>query len=214
VFLVRAMTPVPGVHFDSDPDSGYSVDNLAPAPPGNLHMTSATEVAWDEAPEEDFDYFSLYGSESPEFGPAAVLIEHTIGTTVDVSEDTYTYYHVTATDFAGNEGDASSVENTYASIVAEERPASYALMQNRPNPFDATTFIRFDLPEPGEVSLLVYDVNGKLVRRLTSRSWAAGRHSVTWRGDDDQGNTVGPGIYFLRMETGGFQATRKMMIVK
>ena len=47
-FFVRARTAPPGVYFDSYPDSGYSMDNLAPSPPPNLSMTSATEVAWDE----------------------------------------------------------------------------------------------------------------------------------------------------------------------
>ena len=214
VFKVIALTADPLFYFESDPDSGYSVDNLEPAMPTGLQMISPTEIAWNEAPEEDFNYFTAYGSESPEFDVSAVLIDYTIGTTMDVSEELYAYYHVTATDFSGNEGDAASVENLYSGLPAETLPTAYALMQNSPNPFDATTFIRFDLPEPGMVSVAVYDVSGRLIQSLTGRRWSAGRHSVVWDGADVAGRTVGEGIYFVRMEAGGFSAAKKMMILR
>jgi len=213
-FFVRALTSDSLQYFDSQPDSGYSADNLPPSPPPNLRMTSATELAWDEAPEEDFDYFTVYGSSVPDFDETAVFVSYTINTTIDVTGHVYAHYHVTATDFAGNEGDASTVENVYAGSLAEELPVAYALMQNRPNPFEATTIIRFDLPEPGAVSLLVYDVNGRLVRTLTEERWSAGRHTTTWLGDDDQSETVGPGIYFLRMEAGGYTETRCTVLLR
>ncbi|MFH1311977.1 MAG: sulfatase-like hydrolase/transferase [Candidatus Eisenbacteria bacterium] len=95
-----------------------------------------------------------------------------------------------------------------------ENPQGYALMQNRPNPFDMTSLVRFDLPELCVVRLLVYDVSGRLMRVLTDERWPAGRHSVTWMGDDEWGNTVGPGVYFLRMEAGDYTDTKKMVLVE
>ena len=214
VFYVSALTDDPLTHFDSAPDSGYSVDNLAPAPPPNFRMTSPTELAWDESPEEDFNYFAVYGSANADLDSTAVLIRHTISTTLDISEEVYAYYHITATDFAGNEGDASSIGNTYAGLLPDEMPTAYALMQNRPNPFEATTVIRFDLPEPGIVHIVVYDVSGRLIQSLTDQMWSAGRHSMVWHGTDDLGKAVGPGIYLLRMEAGEFRDTKKMLILR
>jgi hypothetical protein len=214
-YFVRARTATPGVYFDSYPDSGYSVDNLAPAPPPNLRMTTPDEIAWDEAPEHDFNYFSVYGSEASVLDETAVLISHTIALIMDVSEDNHLHYHVTATDFSGNEGNPSSIENTYAGLpMDEDLPAAYALRQNQPNPFKASTVIAFDLPQPGVVTLRVFDVNGRLVKNLVGGMRPAGRHSVIWDGCDEGGGEAGPGIYFARIEASGFEAITKMLITR
>jgi hypothetical protein len=213
VFFVRARTGTPGVYFESHPDSGYSVDNLAPAAPMNLRMTSSTDLEWEESQDEDFNYFTAYGSNSPDLDSTAVLIGYTIGTTLDVTGETHDYYHVTATDFSGNEGDASSVENTYAgATAAEDLPSAFALKQNRPNPFESETMIAFDLPEPCAVRLEVADVQGRVVRVLKDEALPAGRHSVVWLGENDAGEATGPGVYFVRISAGGFTATKKVLL--
>jgi len=215
VYCISTETTTPSIYFISPPDSGYSLDNIAPSPPSGLTMVSATEVAWGGAPEEDFNYFTVYGSSVPDLDTTAVLIGYTIETAMDVSGDVFDYYHVTATDFAGNEGDASSVVNEYGGVGAEEDlPDFFALKQNRPNPFESSTVISFDLPKPCAVRLEVVDVQGRLVRVLTDEAWPAGRHSVVWTGESDAGKTAGPGVYFLRIQAGGFTARNKMLRMK
>jgi hypothetical protein len=214
-FFVSALTDTPGVYFDSPPDSGYSVDNLAPAPPPNFRMTSPTDVAWDESQEEDFNYFTVYGSAASELDETATLIGHTIGTGMDVTGDQYDYYHVTATDFSGNEGEASSVGNTYAGIRdTKDLPTVFALGQSQPNPFDAGTVIKFDVPKPGALSIKIYDAEGRLVKLLAQGTAEPGRYSVTWAGDDQGGNPASPGIYFVKMKAAGFSATRKATLLR
>ena len=108
-FFVRAHTPEPLIFFDTAVDSGYSVDNLAPAAPGDLHFTGPTTLAWAESPEEDFNYFSICGSVLATFDSTASLLGQTTSTTWDVSVTPMPFYHVTATDFSGNEGEASTI---------------------------------------------------------------------------------------------------------
>ena len=132
---------------------------------------------------------------------------------MDISADVYDYYHVTATDFTGNEGDASTVENTYAGTGRDDSvPETHALMQNRPNPFKAATSIRFDLPQTARVTLKVYDVSGRMVRTLACGMRAEGRHVLMWNGADDAGAKAGSGVYFLRIQAGDYRATRKMIL--
>ena len=206
--------------LDHDPVCLYGLDHAylagsAPAPPSGLTMTSAAGLAWNECADEDFDYFTVYGSAAPGLGSSAVLIGHTTGTAMDVTNDQYSYYHVTATNAAGNEGGASSVENTYAGVVADkDLPLVFALKPNRPNPFASRTMIAFDLPEPYVVRLKVVDVQGRVVRVLTDKAWPAGRHSTVWRGENDTGQLTGSGIYFVRIEAGGFTATNKVLLMK
>ena len=215
VYCISAETTTPSVYFVSPPDSGYSLDNIAPSAPSGLMMACAAEVAWDECADDDFDYFTVYGSATPGLDSTAALIGYTIETMMDVSGDRYDYYHVTATDFAGNEGDASSVENTYAGVsVLEDLPQVFALRPNRPNPFRSGTVIGFDLPEPCAVRLELVDVQGRTVGVLTDEAWPAGRHSVVWSGENDGGEVVGPGVYFVRIEACGFTAINKILRMK
>ena len=116
VFFLRAMTDTPWVYFDSPPDSGYSVDNIAPAMPTGFALEyNATQnfLSWDESPDADFQYFRIYRSDTPGFthGPGN-LIHMTIDTSwVDYVGDGWSYYYkLTAVDFAGNESDAASPE--------------------------------------------------------------------------------------------------------
>jgi hypothetical protein len=178
-------------------------------------MTSPTALAWDESKDKDFKYFTVYGSAAPGLDSTATLIGYTIGTAMDVIGDVYEYYHVTASDFSGNEGDASSVENTYSGVRHPDAiPAVFALKPNQPNPFAVRTSIGFDLPVSGAVSLKVFDAQGRRVKSLADHTYPAGCHSVAWAGDDEFGRPVGAGIYFVRIEAGDFRATGKMLLTR
>ena len=215
VFKVRATSSDPFTYFDSDPDSGYSIDNLAPAPPPGLTMTCETELAWEDVPDEDFDYYSVYGSALDALDESATLIGYTIDTVKDITGHVYDYYHVTATDFSGNEGEASSVNNVFAGVPEiGDMPTAFALRQNRPNPFSTTTVIAFDLPEETNARVTIYDTHGRIIMKLTDTNYDAGRHTVTWRGRDQRGNPVGPGVYFVRMEAGAFRDMKKVMLLR
>jgi hypothetical protein len=94
-------------------------------------------------------------------------------------------------------------------------PKMFALRQNIPNPFNPTTVIQYDVPETGgQVTLLIYDVAGRLVRTLVDGQQAAGEKRVTWIGDDDCGSRVASGVYFYRMTAPGFEMTKKMVLLK
>jgi hypothetical protein len=84
----------------------------------------------------------------------------------------------------------------------------------QPNPFSATTTIRFSLVREEYVSLRVYDAKGGLVQSLEDRVFPAGMHQVVWTGHDDAGNKVAAGVYFVGLSTGSFEATEKMMLLK
>jgi hypothetical protein len=90
------------------------------------------------------------------------------------------------------------------------------LGQNYPNPFNPVTRIDYWVPGTGRsgVSLVVYDVRGARVRTLVQGEKAAGRYRADWDGRDDNGTPVSSGVYFYRMSTGAFAASRKMVLLK
>lgn len=212
VFAVRAHTTAPGTFFDSDPDSGYSVDNLSPTAPVNLLM-AGTDLNWDEAAEADFDYFTIYGSSLPFLDGTAELVGYTTDTSFDVSTMPHGHYHLTATDFNGNEGPAASTMGV--SAVDGTVPSMWRLGSNVPNPFNPTTRISFDVPDARRVTLVIYDISGRLVRTLVAGELLQAKsHSREWNGTDDSGQNVAAGVYFYRMDAGGFIETKRMTLLK
>jgi hypothetical protein len=92
-------------------------------------------------------------------------------------------------------------------------PESYALHQNYPNPFNAGTVIPFDLKSEGDWSLQVYNIAGQLVRSFAGHN-SAGQVQVTWDGADREGRSVASGVYFYRLTSADFIASRKMTLIK
>jgi|GEM_PF-1504268 len=94
------------------------------------------------------------------------------------------------------------------------RPREFALSQNYPNPFNPQTVIKYDLPEPVHVRLTVYNALGQKVRTLVDERQGEGYKTVIWDGSTDQGEEVASGIYFFRLQTGSYEATKKMILLR
>ncbi|MDP8229112.1 MAG: T9SS type A sorting domain-containing protein, partial [Candidatus Electryoneaceae bacterium] len=88
-------------------------------------------------------------------------------------------------------------------------PDEYALYQAYPNPFNARTMIRYDLPEATSVSLELFDANGRLVATLIDGHQVAGSHSAVI----DAGR-MASGIYFYRLQTDSFVQIRKAVLLR
>ena len=108
-----------------------------------------------------------------------------------------------------------NLENLLASLIPEET----ALLRNYPNPFNPETWIPYQLANSADVTLMIYDMNGQLVRRLAVGHQAAGMYqsrsrAAYWDGRNQLGDTVASGLYFYALTAGEFTATRRMLILK
>jgi hypothetical protein len=88
-------------------------------------------------------------------------------------------------------------------------PTRYWLGQNQPNPFNPVTSIRFALPNPGRVTIRLYDVAGREVRTLVDEELPAGWHRTVL-----EAGGLASGIYFCRMTAGEFTDVRKLLLLK
>ncbi|OGU26148.1 MAG: hypothetical protein A2X66_09260 [Ignavibacteria bacterium GWA2_54_16] len=93
-------------------------------------------------------------------------------------------------------------------------PKTFELSQNYPNPFNPATEIRFALPKSSDVKLVIYDVMGRIVSTLVDQNLSMGSHRVTWNGRDQSGKVAASGVYFYHLQTDGFSATKKMVLMK
>ena len=98
-------------------------------------------------------------------------------------------------------------------VKAENADQDYRLYQNSPNPFHASTTIRFTLSRDSHVQTRVYDVKGNLVTTLASGYFSAGNHLIDWDSSDHSGNTLSAGLYFYEFTSGNFIETRKMLLI-
>jgi len=93
-------------------------------------------------------------------------------------------------------------------------PAITTLENNYPNPFNPSTKIEFGLNAASHVLLEIYNIKGEKVKTLINEDMAASYHTAVWNGKDDGGKAVSSGVYFYKMRTDNYQATRKMVLMK
>ena len=74
--------------------------------------------------------------------------------------------------------------------------------------------VSYSLATPGRVQLAVYDVNGRLVRRLVDAERPAGTERVVWSGANETGARLGAGVYFVRLSGPGIQMSRKVILLR
>jgi len=92
--------------------------------------------------------------------------------------------------------------------------ADFTLTQNYPNPFSQETEVSYRLSATTDVNIVVIDLQGKQIRTLVSQKQNAGDFSVTWDGRDMMGEQVSGGVYFIRMEAGGFRDVKQMVLTR
>lgn len=216
VFKVSGHTQIPAVYAVSQPDSGYSIDNLVPAAPTNIageETETGVSLVWDEPVDADLDYFAVYRGTTSGFEPTEPLAEVTESAYLDQAVDIGTtyYYRLAAVDFSENQSDFSDEFAFLVTSVAGTGviPETYTLEQNYPNPFNPTTTIRFAVKESGYVTLTVYNALGEEVMKLVDNEMDAGNHSLSVGAAG-----LTSGVYFYRLEVNGFTAVRKMILLK
>jgi rhamnogalacturonan endolyase len=139
-----------------------------------------------------------------------------VGVTLNAGYDNTIRFAATGNDF-GNLDEITIVPRAITAVESENNknniPTEFQLYQNYPNPFNPHTTISFALPKAAVVSINLYDINGRLIRKLVNEKYQAGIHKITF----DSIN-LGSGVYFVhaRMLSPGKQAifTKKIILLK
>ncbi|OGU30182.1 MAG: hypothetical protein A2057_05805 [Ignavibacteria bacterium GWA2_35_9] len=107
------------------------------------------------------------------------------------------------------EGDGSTDVNDEQILLKD-----FVLYQNYPNPFNPTTKIDYYIPKTSFVSLIIYDLMGREIKKLIEQEQFSGKHSVIWNGTNEENSKVSSSIYFYKMETAENKIIRKMLLLK
>ncbi|MBT7805433.1 T9SS type A sorting domain-containing protein, partial [Candidatus Poribacteria bacterium] len=120
----------------------------------------------------------------------------------------------TAVDPRGK-ADATWARVKQAALTADET----VVLPNYPNPFNPETWVPFDLSENANVTVSVYDAEGRIVRRLDLGAYPAGTYrtrgrAAHWDGRNEQGEVVSSGVYFAELRAGDYRSTRRIALRK
>jgi hypothetical protein len=110
--------------------------------------------------------------------------------------------------------DSNGCPSDVGEIVDLSRAADPLRLRCAPNPGVSGTTLRFELPAPGRVELVVRDPAGREVRSLAAGMRPAGPQTLTWDGADATGRPVAAGIYFLHLRAGETEALRRVAIAR
>lgn len=228
------MTHRSALFWESEPLSGYSIDNLAPSQPSGAQAEQSFDpeglsLSWDGNTEIDLLQYNIYRLDPDD--PTMSRIPGDVGAAsayllLTSTEDTTYFdaewrwysgfaYKITAVDMNGNESEPDSIgSGDITGDVIPDMPAASYLSQNYPNPFNPMTTIQFGLKESSNVTLKIYDVSGRLIRALVSGRLEPGIYNESWDGTDDRGHGVASGVYFYSLRTGSFTDRKKMVILR
>lgn len=212
-FLLRAMTSDPLAYYQSAPDSGYSVDNLAPVAPDSFVVNyggDGVDLAWSRASAPDFRFYRIRrGTQARDMA----VVHETVATSWhDPDGDWQHVYRLSVVDQAGNEGEVAAPTEV---VGVGDAPMPVRLYPAAPNPFNPATVLAFDVPVDGMlVKLTLHDAAGRLVATLVEGPRPRGRHEATWRGEGPDGRRLPSGVYFGRLWTPEVVRVVKLTLVE
>ncbi len=96
----------------------------------------------------------------------------------------------------------------------ENLPTEFALGDPAPNPFNPEVHLSYSIPQKALVSIVIYDISGKLVRKLVNREMEPGYLRTAWDSRNEVGVSMASGVYVCRMQAGKFVANRKLILMK
>ncbi|NIT60872.1 MAG: T9SS type A sorting domain-containing protein [Aliifodinibius sp.] len=149
--------------------------------------------------------FGLFGFMAIDyFLPPWGLVSHTFGGVDPVD------YNLIEASVNGQQFDRNVV-----SVEPGPAPTDFRLLQNYPNPFNPETTIEYELAKSTRVKLIIYNLLGQHVKTLRERWQTAGKHSVSWDGTGEEGQTKMPsGLYIYELRVGTHLARRKMLLIR
>ncbi len=188
VNCISAETTTPVVYYISPPDSGHSMGNIAPDVSQDFAVAcnaeGGTSFLGGSVRMRTFNTSVFTGTRAMTLNPHSPIMSAapSIRTGWILIEESLKYYcNITPVNRAGSESDPEAPGTTTGTEV-DVIPTVFLLYQNALNPFNPATKIRFDIPLRAHAALFIYDVIGKLVRRILNKEMTAGHTAVYWDG--------------------------------
>jgi hypothetical protein len=192
----------------------YTYLDLAPLVPDSISAfvdSGAIILSWRYNLEADFNRYQIFRDTIPGFEPSIFDIIAEPDTSyyedTDIIPGTPYYYRLTSVDNRGNISDFSEevevLPTSAWEIIEANLPYEPRITSAYPNPFNSNIVIVYSAsnlgPQPPQVTLKVYDIQGRVVRTLVDGRMSAGAYRAVWDGTNDSGEPVASGTYIARV---------------
>ncbi len=216
--------------------SNSAVPPLTPQNFSGTWYSDHPKIYWTANTEPDFKEYEVW--KKRDSGSWNLRYHGTNTYYIDYSEFKWTkpqlpstlYYKVRAVDDADQTSEFTSQKTFTVNAPQQSKgtiggttvsidpvPLKYQLHPAFPNPFNATTTLKLDLPEKTTFSFIIYDIKGLEVWSLNNRhtnSYSAGYHTIQWDGKDNFGSIVPTGVYFIVYNSSEYRLTQKVVLLK
>ena len=164
------------------------------------------------------------GDDNVSYGDTGILFE-SLGLQVVTLDLEFTGYFLEKNkDKAFGEQIASWIENpltiqkTIISDIENIAPSSgvldFSLSQNYPNPFNNATVFSFSLPEISDITLKIYDINGRLITTILNEKYNRGFYKISWDGLSERGESLPSGVYVYTLTANEYTLSKKLLILR
>jgi len=220
-FMVEALQGVAptGLSWLSMPDSGYSVDNIAPESPAGFAgewNAGVTHMRWrPNTTDTDFVGYRLYRSDRYVFVPDSTNFVVALTDTEYVDTSVMPLlYKVRAVDVHGNESEPAILVPDGTAAVDDTPLARLSFAVPRPNPARGLTRLSYTLSRAGHVRLAVYDAAGRRVLLVRDGELAAGQHEDSLVLRSEGGRALPSGLYLVRLEAEGHVLGQRLATIR
>lgn len=239
--LIRISDAADESFFDLS-DSSFDVF-FGIKPPTEVYIVESPEnigdlwILWKLSPDDErIKYYRIFRSLTmtltdpipvESFDSNEALVEAEANNTILIAdvprgENSYidTYFHLDNTMYyywvqaIAEDSYSEKVQSYFRTFVAEEAPVQFSISNPYPNPFNPATTIRYVIPTDCHVELVMYDITGRKVAVLEDDMVRAGVHEAVWDGKNENGATVGSGVYLYRFRAGNYRDNGKVMFLR
>ncbi len=194
-----------------------------------FQLSTSVAVRFGESPTGPFDFYQfIYDCPEVEIDPDVFVYNAKAHPHLSQTSSMLISYNVNTYDFWDHFSNADIYRPRFIELPLEQgssfsdekngkrsTPISgFKLFPNFPNPFNPSTNIRFEISQPGRVTLAVYDVSGHVIAEIRDDWYPTGTFEAGWDGLNQTGAAVSSGIYYLRMQMGDRQQVQRMMLIR
>jgi len=200
--------------YTSPPDSGYSVDNLAPAMPAvftGQYVAGSSHLHWNPNTEQDLVGYRLHRGSSPDFVPGPSNLLAALSDTGYV-DDAAGFYKLAAIDVHDNLSDFAVLLPS-GTVGVEGNGGSPALTLDLvgPNPTRARAVaVRFTIASAADGWLELLDVSGRRIAAREVGSLGLGQHALRL----GEGRHLAPGVYLVRLRQGPEERAHRIVVLE
>jgi len=193
----------------------------------NLNSQHGVNVMWATQSETGLNGFYVYRGIVDDLSQAVIVSPLIQGTNTsqlhvymftdkEMNEPGIYYYWLEAQDYDGfvTYYGSRSIVYENGNSGTPEIPLVTGIRSLFPNPFNPVATIMYELSQPAEVKINIYNTRGQLVHNFALGQKERGSYKLLWEGDDNYGNPCGNGIYYIRMQAGKEISIKKAILMK